>query len=70
MMDWDDLNASERRAIESLRKLAKRWPKTLYLFSNSGTLEVHKADDGGAVCDATLVDNIYGIRNDGGDRDP
>ena len=67
----------ERRAIASLKRLAKKWPKSIWLFSASGQLCVmqNKADgsrgiiddmeDGGvdpARCLATID-----IPNDGGD---
>lgn len=65
-MDFNDLTAAERKAIRSLEKLATEWPKTLWLFSNNGTLEVHK---GGQFSDESVVAVITGIRNDGGDRD-
>lgn len=68
------LKPDERRAINSLKRLAKRWPDSLWLFSASGSLCVMKLDvdgeryrtpDGGmepAACVATI-----GIPNDGGD---
>lgn len=67
----------ERRAIATLRRLANRWPKTLWLFSASGQLNVmrlrqdgQKAMGGDAPRDA--VDPDYSlatidIPNDGGD---
>ena len=33
----------EQRAIATLKRLAKRWPKSLWLFSASGTLTVMRA---------------------------
>lgn len=64
----------ERRAIATLHRLAKRWPKSLWLFSAGGSLCVMKrapdgdrmrTPDGGmdpAACLATID-----ISNDGGD---
>jgi len=69
MIDFDDLTTKEKAAIARLRKLAKTWPKTLALFSNSGTLEVHRCGDGEPYTGDTLIDEVYGITNDGGDRD-
>jgi hypothetical protein len=69
-MDYDDLTVKEKKAIERLRTLAKTWPKTLSLFSNSGSLEVHRnSDDGEPYTEETYVDDIHGISSDGGDRD-
>lgn len=68
------LTAEERKAIAALKRLAKRWPQTLGLFSASGSLCVIRlAEDGsfpdasGGVDPAAEVDCIYGIPNDGGD---
>ena len=64
----------EKRAIAALKRLAKTWPASLWLFSASGTLNVmQKGDDGdrvrlscgGADPDANLA--TINIENDGGD---
>lgn len=64
----------ERKAIASLKRLAKKWPESLWLFSASGSLCVMKAlpdggrahtNDGGFHPDFCL-DKIN-ISNDGGD---
>lgn len=76
------LTKEERNAIASLKRLAKRWPKSLWLFSASGTLNVMKCDEageqvmrpeyrgcaggGGGVDSDYRVDTIE-IPNDGGD---
>lgn len=61
--------------IESFKKLAKKCPKKLWLFSASGTLHVMKTPDSGDVhCEGTgggvnpdnSIDRIK-ISNDGGD---
>jgi hypothetical protein len=54
----------EQKAIKELESLAKRWPKTISLFSWSGSLYVTKnlPDDRFA-----LIESIAGIPNDGGD---
>lgn len=68
------LTAEERRAIDSLKRLAKKWPKSLWLFSASGSLEVMRCDesgdhamDGEGVDPRYIVASIQGIPNDGGD---
>jgi hypothetical protein len=68
------LTLDEARAIRSLERLAKRWPKSLMLFSHSGTLNVIKLDDeggwslpGGHHDGNAIVTTITGIQNDGGD---
>lgn len=74
-MTTDALNRAEKKAISDLKALAKRWPKTLWLFSASGTLCVMRVDDKGehahnkygGIDHDFLVDTIHGIENDGGD---
>jgi hypothetical protein len=67
------LTAKERKAIADLQKLADRWPKSLTLFSWSGSLVIFKTDEwearGFEYEDANdyTVDHINGIPNDGGD---
>lgn len=68
--------ATEARAIKELKALARRWPKTLWLFSASGSLHVMRAlEDGshahlgwphGGVDPAFLLDTVS-ISNEGGD---
>ena len=74
MSDDTSLTPEERRAISSLKRLAKRWPKSLWLFSAGGSLHVMrrgpdgdfaKTSNGGNDPDYEL-DTIY-IPNDGGD---
>jgi hypothetical protein len=71
----NDLTDEERRAIDSLMRLARRWPDTLGLFSWSGALrvtdrspEVLDAIDGGEG-DVRTIDGLVAIPipNDGGD---
>jgi len=65
---------TEAKAIAALKRLAKRWPKTLWLFSASGTLCVmrcgeygeHVHTNGGGIDQNYIVDDID-IPNDGGD---
>ena len=69
-----DLTKEEEAAVRSLKRLAKKWPKSLWLFSASGTLWVMKyKPDGERAMDGFGVDQDYvlakidGIPNDGGD---
>jgi hypothetical protein len=69
--------AEERRAIATLQRLAKRWPKSLWLFSGAGSLcvmrnrqdgsraVVEDMEDGGVDPDYCLT--TINIPNDGGD---
>lgn len=65
-----DLTDEEQRAIDSLKRLAKRWPQTLKLYSWSGSLVVVSND--ASLLDSydpndLILDTIDGIPNDGGD---
>lgn len=70
----NDLTDEERRAVATLQRLAKRWPKSLWLFSGAGTLCVMKFDkdgnrvtlDHGGMDPESSVATIK-IPNDGGD---
>jgi hypothetical protein len=74
--DMKELTAAERKSIAALKKVAKNWPKTLWLFSGSGTLFVVKTGENGervmtrndGVDQDYIVDSIN-ILNDGGDFD-
>ena len=64
----------EAKAIKDLKALAKRWPKSLWFFSASGSLCVMRAaPDGGHIHTPTDgIDPDYvladiDISNDGGD---
>lgn len=66
--------AEERKAIRALEKLAKTWPKSLMLFSWSGSLCVVKTKSDGTMpiesnreMNERVVGVIRGIGNDGGD---
>jgi hypothetical protein len=66
------LSQEEENAIASLRRLAKRWPPTLTLFSAAGSLVVtHTYDDlgpyEGGEFEKHVKATIRGIPNDGGD---
>ena len=70
------LNKEEIQATADLIKLAKRWPKSLWLYSAGGTLHVMKCgpqgervvlpERGGGVDPAFDVGTVD-IPNDGGD---
>lgn len=69
-----DITPEERRAIRSLQRLAKTWPKSLWLFSASGGLCVMRADEDGRPVmlpndgvDPDYVLSTVDIPNDGGD---
>ena len=74
------LTPEESKAIASLKRVAKKWPKSLWLFSASGSLtvmkknkdgkrvytETHGGAVGGGVDQSYAMDTIA-IENDGGD---
>ena len=60
-----ELTLEEQKAIAALQRLAKKWPKSLQLFSWSGSLTIMKDND----VETCVVGNITGIKNDGGDPD-
>jgi hypothetical protein len=72
-----DLTDEEQRAIDSLKRLAKRWPRTLKLVSMDGSLAVilngdprYDFDHGtgsGAERQQCIIADIEGIPNDGGE---
>jgi hypothetical protein len=46
-MDREDLTDEERKAVAALKRLAKRWPKTFWIFVGSGDIHVlRKQPDG------------------------
>jgi len=72
------LSREERLAIAALRRLASRWPRSLWLFSASGDLCVMRRgeqgdrvlvaqDEPGASMDQTYVVTSIDVPNDGGD---
>jgi len=74
MTEYVAESPEEMRAINALRRLAKRWPKTLWLFSASGALCVMRRNEegdrarveGGGMDPAYVIATID-IPNDGGD---
>lgn len=63
--DDDDITPEERRAIRTLERLAKRWPKSLWLFSASGSLHVMKRGPDG---ERVMAKNNYMGRSIGNDE--
>jgi hypothetical protein len=61
------LTKAEKKAIEDLEKLAETWPKSLMLFSNSGSLYVLKVPRDQEVSMEFEVTYIPYIPNEGGD---
>lgn len=72
------LTKEEELAINALKRVARKWPKSLWLFSGSGSLCVMKYKEnssramvrrGGSdsVDPDYIVDVINNIDNDGGD---
>ena len=69
---YEMLTDEEDKAVRSLERLAKKFPRTLSLFSWSGTLCVCKvhpddADDDTYEYPIRVITDIVGIVNDGGD---
>ena len=69
-----DLTPEERKAIAALKRLEKKWPKSLWLFAGSGSLCVMKKDANGEKVmvssdgfDPDYCVDTIDIPNDGGD---
>ena len=70
-----ELTEKEKKAIKSLKRLAKKWPPTLWLFAGNGGLHILKTGkkgevvlrDNGGVDSDYHVDSIDDIYADGGD---
>ena len=73
-----DLSLEEIKAIKALKRIAKNWPGTLWLYSAAGTLWVMRKNDNGKYAIGgenpsqegfdpdSAVDKIN-IENEGGD---
>jgi hypothetical protein len=62
-----DLDIHETAAIQSLMRLAKKWPKTLILFGGDGqSISVRKRAEDGSYFAQQEVASV-GIPSDGGD---
>jgi hypothetical protein len=64
MADPITITPEEAAALRSLKRLATKWPKSLRLFSWSGSLHVTKRNSNDI--DASIA-TISNIPNDGGD---
>ena len=70
-----DLTDDQKRAVLALKRVAKRWPKGIWLFCTADGIEVmrcgpdgeHVMAHGGGVDRDYYVDSINGIDHDGGD---
>lgn len=62
-----NLTEIEMKAVRTLQRLGKTWPKTLKLFSWSGSLVIFDVDDDLSDANASVLAKISGIINDGGD---
>ena len=67
------ITKKEQHCIDMLKKLALKWPKTLWLYSASGSLNIIKTNEEGNRAsredgvDQKYVVDIIDISNDGGD---
>lgn len=74
-MSYSPLTAEEKKAIAELRKLAKKWPRSLWIFAAAGSCCVMKKGADGkmqflkncAVDPDYHVDTIRELPIDGGD---
>ena len=76
-MDKIDIELTEReeKAIKSLKRLAKKWPPTLWVFAGNGGLHILRTGkngevvltESGAVNADYGVGSVEGIYADGGD---
>ena len=58
------VTGEEQKAIRSMQRLAKKWPRSLWLFSWSGSLQIMKERPDGIL---VPLESVKGIPNDGGD---
>jgi hypothetical protein len=68
---YNDLTSTERRAVDTLVRLGKRWPPTLRLFAWAGTLvieDLERSQQDGRIRTIDDVPRIT-ILCDGGDPD-
>jgi hypothetical protein len=62
-----DLTPEEAAAIRSLKRLAKKWPRSLTIFGWNGSMCV--MDTSMNKCGSAILDEVSGIPCDGGDPD-
>lgn len=69
----DELTEQERKAVASLKRLARKWPRSLTLASMGGALVIIRTgdsrfqEDGALERHEAIIDDISGIPNTGGD---
>lgn len=66
------LTAEEKKAVDEMKRIAKHWPKSLWLFSNGALYVVKKKRGEKAMTptggfDPDYVVDTVDIENDGGD---
>lgn len=70
---WNVVTEEERKAIAALKRVARRWPRSLTVASMAGTLViVHTGDprfdhEDNVIRNEATLDYIDGIPNTGGD---
>lgn len=71
-----DLTKEQRGAVNTLKRLGRRWPEGIWLYCTGTSISVFKCGEdgehvmegrGGSPDVAYRVDSIYGIDHDGGD---
>jgi hypothetical protein len=62
-----ELTQEERRAVRSLQRLARKWPRSLMLFCGGCGLTVRKPEPGKFYGDEYTIASISGVPCDGGD---
>ena len=65
----DDCTPAEVASIRALARLAKKWPDSLRLFSQSGTLLIVENNGAERMTEISGCPSFEGIPNDGGDAD-
>lgn len=61
------LSKEEKNAIAALKRLAKRWPRTLCLSHSAGAgsaLAVKRVDDSKDLCELEAIEIIFGFNAD------
>lgn len=69
-----ELTEAEVRAVSALQRVARRWPPSLTLFADGGSLIIIRTEDVGLFVDnrsegerdGCIVTTVHGIPNDGG----
>jgi hypothetical protein len=63
-----ELTDEEKAAIKALKRLGKKWPKSLLIFGSGGSgLSIRKPRPDGGYGASTEVACAQGFPNDGGD---